>query len=117
MLRHGQSVQREGSTEFLVLRILATVPLQTSQYVQKFLEFHIKAVRDHTRGLLEVTPSVPASAEHPFHDVTLVCIHAHGILPALGLDNPVCSQKGACSGEPALTPPPTRRVIQDAGAY
>jgi pyrroloquinoline quinone (PQQ) biosynthesis protein C len=92
---------REGSTEFLVLRIFATIPLQTVQHVQKFLEFHIKAVRDHARGLLEVTPSVPASAEHPLHDVTLVFIHSHGILPDRRLDSPLCRHKGACSGEAA----------------
>jgi hypothetical protein len=81
---------REGSAKSLVLRILATVPLQTAQHVQQFLEFHIEAVRDHARGLLEVTPSVPASAEHPFHDVALVLIHSHDILPDRGLDSPLC---------------------------
>jgi hypothetical protein len=107
---------REGSTKFLVLRILTIIPLQTAQSVQQLLEFHIECARDHARGLLEVTPSVLASAEHPLHDVTVVLIHAHGILPDLALDSPLCCRKGACPGDTAFTPPGWR-VTQEERAH
>ena len=47
------------------------------QDLEQLLEVHLDRVRDHTRGLLEVTASIAESTTHPLHDVAVALSQGH----------------------------------------
>jgi hypothetical protein len=66
-------------TQFLVLRILPVLRLQTFERRNDFCLRYMQRVGDHAHGLFEAEASIAVSAAHALQDVYILVIFRHGM--------------------------------------